>query len=128
MHAPIRASALHHTGFNYVKDYVCQADTVITGTADVKLSNGKTDDTGYSQEKCQQECDANDACKSYVYVKSHNGHCEMWSRTTGASKTDTGGVHCTKQTTGNHDCASAPWYPPLGLRRARIGLRQKCLT
>ena len=50
-------------------EYTCQTDTTISGTADVKLSSGKTDDTGYSKEQCEQECDANTACKSFVYGK-----------------------------------------------------------
>ena len=37
------------------------------GTADVKLSNGKTYDTRLSKAQCEQECDTNAACKSFVY-------------------------------------------------------------
>ena len=80
-------------------DYTCKADTTIRGTADVKLSNGKTDDTGYSQERCEQECDANAACKSFVYVRSQT-YCEMWAKITGTSEA-TGMQLCVK-TTGEH--------------------------
>ena len=82
--------------------YTCKAGTTIDGTADVKLSNGKTDDTGYSKNKCEQECAANAACKSLVYG-SHIGsstYCELWSKTTGTSKRD-GSQHCVKKT-GEH--------------------------
>jgi len=84
--------------------YTCTPDTIIRGTADVKLSNGKTDDTGYSQEQCQQECDAsaNYACKSIVYGAREGAHggagyCEMWSKAAGTSG-KTGYRHCVQQT------------------------------
>ena len=79
-------------------EYTCTPDTTIRGVADVKLSNGKTDDTGYSKNECEQECAANAGCKSFVYKESTT-YCEMWSKTTGTSKT--GSQHCVKKT-GEH--------------------------
>ena len=79
-------------------EYTCKSDTTIYGTADVKLSNGKTDDTGYSKNECEQECAANAVCKSFVYNERQT-YCEMWSKTTGTSKQD-GSEQCVE--TGEH--------------------------
>ena len=81
--------------------YTCTLDTTIFGTADVKLASGKTDDTGYSQARCEQECAANSACKSFVYVESQ-AYCELWSKATGTSTAQEPGVkHCVKETGGH---------------------------
>ena len=73
------------------------------GVADVKLSNGKSQSTGYSKNECEQECAANAACESFVYTTSET-YCEMWSKTTGA-ESYTGTQHCVKKP-GEH--ASEP--------------------
>lgn len=70
----------------------CSPDTTIWGTADVKLSNGKTDDTGFSSSECEYECSSKSGCKSYVF-KSSNGYCELWSKTSPTS-TWSGANHC----------------------------------
>ena len=82
-------------GIDFVgAEYTCNPDTTILGTADVKLSNGKTEDRGYSISKCEHECSANAACKGFV-LRGLDGSCKMWSRTTGTSKV--GGMrHCVK--------------------------------
>ena len=48
--------------------YTCTTDTSIKGTADVRLSNGKTDDLGYSSRKCASECTSKPSCKSFVWM------------------------------------------------------------
>ena len=77
--------------------YTCKSGTTIFGKADIELSNGKPAGTGYSKEECEQECAANAACKSFVYVASKT-HCEMWSKTTGTSKRTFDVEHCIKKT------------------------------
>ena len=80
----------------------CKPDTSILGTADIKLSNGETDGTGYSLNECEYECASNRYCESFVYstVRFASGYCELWSKTTGTSKVD-GTMHCVKNT-GEH--------------------------
>lgn len=51
--------------------YSCKSDTTIFGTADVRLSNGLTDDTGYSWAQCDKECTDKSACQSFVYLPSN---------------------------------------------------------
>ena len=50
--------------------FTCKVDTSISGTADVKLSNGKTEDTGFSASKCDSECTSKSACQSFVWKES----------------------------------------------------------
>lgn len=50
--------------------FTCKADTSISGTADVRLSNGKTEDTGFSASKCDSECTSKSACQSFVWKES----------------------------------------------------------
>lgn len=59
-------------------DYVCNYDTSVGGTADILLSNGKTDDTGYSSKSCDVECSSNSACKSFVF-RPMNGYVVYFS-------------------------------------------------
>lgn len=59
-------------------DYVCNYDTSVSGTADILLSNGKTDDTGYSSKSCDVECSSNSACKSFVF-RPMNGYVVYFS-------------------------------------------------
>eukprot|EP00729_Bicosta_minor_P011574 gene11574-21033_t len=42
--------------------YTCTTQTSISGTADVRLSNGRTEDTGYSSSKCESECTSKSGC------------------------------------------------------------------
>lgn len=53
-----------------LSQYTCTLDTSISGTADVRLSNGKTEDTGYSSSKCESECTSKGACSSFVWKQS----------------------------------------------------------
>ena len=92
--------------------YTCYPATTIFGEADVKLSNGKTFDTGHTQNECKRECAANAACKSFVFdAHSENEtRCEMWSKTTGTSRQD-GTQHCVKnigEHTSEHMVALQP--------------------
>ena len=50
--------------------FTCKVDTSISGTADVRLSNGKTEDTGFSASKCDSECTSKSACQSFVWKES----------------------------------------------------------
>ena len=53
---------------NTNSEYTCKYDATIRGTADVRLSNGKTEDTGYSSSQCDSECASKSSCKSFVFV------------------------------------------------------------
>ena len=59
--------------------YTLSAGRSISGTADVRLSNGKTQDTGFSVSKCRNECTSKRACRSFVF-KRPTGYCELWAR------------------------------------------------
>lgn len=50
-----------------LSQYTCTLETTISGTADVRLSNGKTEDIGYSSSKCESECTSKSACKSFIW-------------------------------------------------------------
>ena len=92
--------------------YNCHADTSIEGIADVLLSNGKTNDTGYTKSQCEAECASKATCASFVYG-SHGGsttYCELWSKTTGTS-VNSGTAFCTKPLTG----ANAPIRAAVGV-------------
>ena len=73
-------------------------DKTLIGEPDVRLSNGKTEDTGYSKAHCAQECDANTACKSFVYADFYFsvGFCELWDKAPDTETAFSGAQHCTK--------------------------------
>ena len=70
--------------------YSCQNGRTILGTANVRLSNGKTEDRGYSKSDCADECSTKPACASYVWIPSQSNYCELWNR--GSSSADDSGT------------------------------------
>ena len=102
--------------------YTCQTDTTIYGTADVLLSNGKTEDTGYSQAQCEAECASKDACASFVYIAEAT-YCELWSKTTGTT-IQSGYIFCTKSLALLAAAARPVSGAGAGLSAAEIQARQ----
>ena len=60
----------------------CPLDTTILGAADIVLSSGKRNDTGYSQTQCEAECASNPACASFAYT-AHKQECSLQPGTSG---------------------------------------------
>ena len=74
--------------------YECTNNRTITGFADVLLSSGRYYDLDYDRYGCEQECNAQPACASFVW-RADDGYCELWSRSTGYSSRS-GRMHCAK--------------------------------
>ena len=72
---------------------MCRSGSSIAGTADLKLSSGKTSQKGLTLLQCENECSSNKKCKSIV-VRSKDGYCELWSRTDGRKESSYGYSHC----------------------------------
>ena len=58
--------------------YRCTPNATIAVLANVRLSDGKVDSTGYTKRLCQTECDWNRACASFGFEDSV-GFCQLWS-------------------------------------------------
>ena len=57
--------------------------------ADVQLSNGKSDGSGYALAECQAECSTQAKCKSFLWTPS-DGNCELWSKSGPTAKSKDG--------------------------------------
>ena len=50
--------------------FACSSGQGIVGTADVRLANSKTEDTGMTLDQCKSECASKSSCASFVFGSS----------------------------------------------------------